>query len=220
MMTKDFTILKDYNILYLEDDANLLEHTKDVLEDFVNKIYAVKTSNEALDILLNKKIDVIISDILLENENGIDFLKRVKEKHIHIPTILTTAHTDTKYLLDAIKLKVENYIVKPININELLSTLYDILLPIDQEKEIRKNANVIKIISAITDSKQVDIIKYIMNNLNKENCFTASYSEIMEEISISKPTLIKLFKELANKNILVKVQHKTYRFDEKALDLL
>ncbi len=219
-MTKDLSILKDYNILYLEDDVNLLEHTKDVLEDFVYKIYAVKTSNEALEVLLNKKIDVLISDILLENENGIDFLKRVKSKHINVPTILTTAHTDTKYLLDAIKLKVENYIVKPININELLDTLYDILLPINQEKEIKRNTNVIKIISAITDSKQVDIIKYIMNNLNKENCFNASYSEIMDEISISKPTLIKLFKELANKNILIKVQHKTYRFNEKALELL
>ena len=40
----------------------------------------------------------------------------------------------------------------------------------------------------------------------------------IEEISISKPTLIKLFKELAEKNILVKVQHKTDRFNESALE--
>ena len=46
----------------------------------------------------------------------------------------------------------------------------------------------------------------------------ASYTDIMENFSISKPTLIKLFKDLAEKNILVKVQHKTYRFDEQALD--
>lgn len=54
--------------------------------------------------------------------------------------------------------------------------------------------------------------------MDNENHFTASYSDIMEEISISKPTLIKLFKELAEKNILVKVQHKTYRFNESALE--
>ena len=218
MQNKDLNILHDFNILYLEDDQNLLKHTHDVLEDFVNRIYAVKTSKEALDILLNKKVDVIISDILLENENGIDFLKHIREKDINIPTILTTAHTDTKYLLDAIKLKVENYIVKPINIKELLNTLHDILLPIVQKKEIQKNIHVIKTISAITDSKQVDIIKYIINNLDNENLFTASYTDIMEEISISKPTLIKLFKELAEKNILVKVAHKTYKFNEAALD--
>jgi DNA-binding NtrC family response regulator len=218
MPNKDLNILHSFNILYLEDDENLLKHTHDVLEDFVNNIYAVKTSKEAMEILLNKKVDVIISDILLENENGIDFLKHIREKDIYIPTILTTAHTDTKYLLDAIKLKVENYIVKPINIKELLTSLHDILLPVVQEKEIQKNINVIKTISIITDSKQVDIIKYIINNLNNDNQFTASYTEVMEEISISKPTLIKLFKELAEKSILVKVAHKTYKFNEQALD--
>lgn len=220
MQNKDLDILQEFNILYLEDDENLLKHTKDVLEDFVNNIYAVKTSKEALDILLNKKIDVIISDILLENENGIDFLKHIKEKNIIIPTILTTAHTDTKYLLDAIKLKVENYIIKPINIKDLLDSLHDILLPIVQQKEIQKSINVIKTISAVTDSKQVDIVKLIINSLDKDNLFSASYSEIMEEVSISKPTLIKLFKELSEKNILIKVQHKTYRFNESALNNL
>ncbi|MGA1941276.1 response regulator [Arcobacter sp. YIC-310] len=217
MNNRDLNILQQFNILYLEDDVNLLKHTKDVLEDFVNNIYAVKTSNEAMDVLLNKKVDVIISDILLEDENGIDFLKHIKQKDINIPTILTTAHTDTKYLLDAIKLKVENYIIKPINIKELLNSLHDVLLPIVQQKEIQKNSNVIRTISAITDSKQVDIVKFIINNLDNQNLFTASYSDIMEEVSISKPTLIKLFKELAEKNILVKVQHKTYRFNEAAL---
>lgn len=218
MSNKDLNILHNFNILYLEDDESLLKHTTDVLEDFVNKIYAVKTSKEALDILLKKKVDVIISDILLENENGIDFLKHIKEKNINIPTILTTAHTDTNYLLEAIKLKVENYIVKPINIKELLNTLHDVLLPVIQEKELKKHDYVIRTISAITDSKQVDIVKYIINNLDIENQFVASYNDIMDKFAISKPTLIKLFKELAEKDILVKTQHKTYRFNEQALE--
>ena len=220
MHNKDLNILHNFNILYLEDDENLLKHTKDILEDFVNNIYAVKTISEALDILLNKKVDVIISDILLKDENGIDFLKHIKNKNINIPTILTTAHTDTQYLLDAIRLKVENYIIKPINIKELLDSLHDILLPIAQKKEIQKNNNLIKTISAITDGKQVAIIKYIINNLDKDNLFIASYTDIMESFSISKPTLIKLFKELAEKNILIKVQHKTYRFNGQALESL
>ena len=220
MGSKDLTILQNFNILYIEDDVDLLKHTKDVLVDFVNEIYAVKTSLEAMNILLNKKVDVIICDILLKDENGIDFLKHIKNKNINIPTILTTAHTDTQYLLDAIKLKVENYIIKPVNIKELLESLHDILLPIVQQKELQKNNNVIKTISAITDGKQVAIIKYIINNLNNENTFSASYSDIMDIFAISKPTLIKLFKELSEKNILVKIQHKTYRFNEQSLDII
>lgn len=221
MSTRNLNILNNFNILYLEDDDSLLIHTKDILDDFVKNVFAVKTSKEAIEILDTQSIDVIISDILLENENGIDFLKHIKEeKNLNLPTILTTAHTDTKYLLDAIKLKVENYIVKPINVKELLNTLHDILLPRIQKNEIKRNSNVIKTISAVTDSKQVDVVKYIINNLDEEALLHASYSDIMSEISISKPTLIKLFKELAEKNILTKTAHKTYKFNEDALELL
>ena len=217
-MNKNLDILKNINILYLEDDENLLKHTSDILEDFVANIYGVKNTIDAMKILLEKKVDVIISDIQLENENGINFLKYIKSKDILIPAILTTAHTDTNYLIESIKLKVENYLLKPINIDELLNSLYDVILPKMQEKEIKKNSNIIKTIGAITDSKQVEIIKYIFNNLDENNNFFGSYSEIMEQFSISKPTLIKLFKDLADKNILVKTQHKTYQFDEKSLE--
>ncbi|MCT7511127.1 response regulator [Aliarcobacter cryaerophilus] len=217
-MNKNLGILKNINILYLEDDENLLKHTSDILEDFVANIYGVKNTIDAMKILLEKKVDVIISDILLENENGINFLKYIKSKDILIPAILTTAHTDTNYLIESIKLKVENYLLKPINIDELLNSLYDVILPKIQEKEIKKNSNIIKTIGAITDSKQVEIIKYIFNNLDENNNFFGSYSEIMEQFSISKPTLIKLFKDLADKNILIKISHKTYQFDEKSLN--
>lgn len=221
MQTKNLDILNQFNILYLEDDEDLLRHTTDILEDFVNTIYSVKTSKEALAILSKHKIDIIISDILLKDENGIDFLKLIQTEHnIKIPTILTTAHTDTKYLLDAIKLKVENYIIKPIKIKELLDTLHDVLLPQVQKKELKKNENIIKTISHITDSKQVEIIKLIINNLDNNNIYEGSYTDIMNEVSISKPTLIKLFKELASKEILVKTQHKTYRFNEEALSTI
>ena len=79
-MNKNLDILKNINILYLEDDENLLKHTSDILEDFVSNIYGVKNTIDAMKILLEKKVDVIISDILLENENGINFLKYIKSK--------------------------------------------------------------------------------------------------------------------------------------------
>src|SRR5574344_830505 len=126
-MSNNLDILKNFNILYLEDDVDLLKHTSDVLEDCVNKIDKAANSMEAMNFVLNEKIDVIISDI---------------------------------------ELKDENYIVKPINIKELLETIYKVLLPKIKEFELKKNINIIKTISIITDSKQVDIVKHIFNNLN------------------------------------------------------
>ena len=220
MNKRDFELLNGFNILYLEDEADLLKHTTSVLEDFTQNIFAVQTCDEALEVLRNNKIDVIISDILLKNENGIEFLQHVKhELNKDIPAILTTAHTDTAHLLDAIKLKVENYIVKPINIKELLNALHDVLMPKIQQREIDKSYNIIRTISAVTDGKQVDLIKFILKNLDDKNILNYSYTDIMERVKVSKPTIIKLFKSLGEQGILTKIQNAKYHFNETKLPI-
>ena len=220
MNKRNFELLGAFSILYLEDEADLLKHTTSVLEDFVKKIYPVQTIDEALHIIKTEKIDVIISDIHLKFSNGLDFLRTVKnDLEIEIPTIVTTAFTDTEYLLDAIKLKVDNYIIKPVNIKELLNNLHDVLLPKIQQKEIERSYNIIKTISAVTDSKQVEIIRFIIKNLDADNILNYSYSEIMEQVDVSKPTVIKLFKQLGDQGILLKIQNKKYLFNETKLPI-
>ena len=220
MNRRDFDLLNGFNILYIEDEADLLKHTTTVLEDFAKNIFAVQTCDEALKILDENHIDVIISDILLKNENGIEFLRHLKDDlNITIPAILTTAHTDTEHLLDAIKLKVENYIIKPINIKELLNSLHDVLMPKIQQREIDRSYNIIKTISAVTDGKQVDIIRFIIKNLDDENILKYSYTDIMEKVEVSKPTVIKLFKSLSDQGILTKIQNGKYLFDETKLPI-
>jgi response regulator RpfG family c-di-GMP phosphodiesterase len=220
MHKRDFDLLNGFNILYIEDEADLLKHTTTVLEDFAGNIFPVQTCDEALKILNNNRIDVIISDILLKNENGIEFLRHIKnDLHINIPAILTTAHTDTEHLLEAIKLKVENYIIKPINIKELLNSLHDVLIPKIQKKEIDRSYNIIKTISAVTDGKQVDLIRFIIKNLDDENMLNYSYTDIMERVNVSKPTVIKLFKSLSDQRILTKVQNGKYHFNATKLPI-
>ncbi len=218
---RNLDILKEFNLLYIEDDLSLLKNGTEILQDFVKTVYPASNTKDALEILQKNKVDVIISDILLEDDNGIDFIKRIrKDFNIFTPVILTTAYTDTNYLLESIKLKIENYIVKPINIKELLHTIHDTVLPMMQKKEIKRSYNVIKTISVICDSKQVEIVRFIINNLDKDNIFDFSYADIMEKIDISKPTLVKIFKTLIDKGILVKLQRSRYLFDENRLDYL
>ena len=220
MNKRNFELLGSFTILYIEDEADLLKHTTSVLEDFVKKIYPVQTIEEALEIIKTEKIDVIVADIHLKYSNGLDFLRTLKhDLEIELPSIVTTAFTDTEYLLDAIKLHVDNYLIKPVNIKELLNSLHDVLLPKIQAKEIERSYNIIKTISAVTDSKQVEIIRFIIKNLDNDNMLNYSYSEIMEQVDVSKPTVIKLFKQLGDQGILTKVQNKKYLFDETQLPL-
>jgi len=220
MNKRNFELLGTFNVLYIEDEADLLKHTTSVLEDFVKKIYPVQTIDEALEIIKTEKIDVIIADIHLRYSNGLDFLRTLKhDLEIEMPSIVTTAFSDTEYLLDAIKLHVDNYLIKPVNIKELLNALHDVLLPKIQAKEIERSYSIIKTISAVTDSKQVEIIRFIIKNLDNDNMLNYSYSEIMEQVNVSKPTVIKLFKQLGDQGILTKIQNKKYLFDETKLPL-
>lgn len=220
MNKRNFELLGAFNILYIEDEAELLKHTTSVLEDFVHKIFPVQGIDEALEVIKKERVDAIIADIHLKHSSGLDFLRILKnDLEIEVPSIVTTAFTDTEYLLDAIKLRVDNYIIKPVNIKELLNALHDVLLPKIQAKEFERSYNIIKMISAVTDSKQVEIIRFIIKNLDINNILNYSYSEIMEQVDVSKPTVIKLFKQLGAQGILTKLQNKKYLFDESKLPL-
>ncbi len=217
---KNYDILKEFNVLYIEDDISLLKNLSEILEDFVKNIYTADNTKEAYKILKEKHIDVIISDILIGDKNGLEFISFLKQNGIEIPFILTTAYTETDYLLDAIKLKAVNYLVKPIKIKELLDSLYEVLLPVYQEKELINNTLVFKIASVICESKQLEVIKMIVKNMDEEYTFSLSYNDIMNEIDISKPTLIKLFKDLQDKEVLQKLPKRKYKINIAKLDKL
>ncbi len=218
MNKRNLDILSNFNILYIEDEPELLKHTTSVLEDFVKNIFAVLTCKDAMEVIQKNRIDIIITDINLKHENGIEFLKKLKyEFGYDIPAIVATAYTDTEYLIDAIKLKVEDYIVKPINLKDLLNSIHDVFLPIAQQKEIKSSYNMIKTISAVTDGKQVELVKFILKNLDEESMFNYSYGDIMAGVDVSKPTVIKFFRQLSKKGILTKIQNKKYFFNENNL---
>jgi YesN/AraC family two-component response regulator len=217
---KNYDILKEFNVLYIEDDTSLLKNLSEILEDFVKNIYTADNTTEAYKILKEKHIDVIISDILIGDKNGLEFISFLKQNGIEIPFILTTAYTETDYLLDAIKLKAVNYLVKPIKIKELLDSLYEVLLPKYQEKELVNSTLLFKIASVICESKQLEVIRFIVKNMDDEYTFSLSYSDIMDEINISKPTLIKLFKDLQDKGVLQKLPKRKYKINVNKLDEL
>ncbi|WP_456479079.1 response regulator [Nautilia sp.] len=217
---KNYDILKEFNILYIEDDTSLLKNLSEILEDFVKNIYTADNTTEAYKILKEKHIDVIISDILIGDKNGLEFISFLKQNGIEVPFILTTAYTETDYLLDAIKLKAVNYLVKPIKIKELLDSLYEILLPKYQEKELVNNTLLFKIASIVCESKQLEVIKMIVKSIDDDYTFSLSYNDIMEKINISKPTLIKLFKDLQDKEVIQKLPKRKYKINVNKLDEL
>lgn len=129
-MAKNYTsdklsnILKKLNILYIEDEMNIRENVQKVLLLLCDHVYGVESVDEAQLILEQNRIDIIISDINLPGTNGLDFIEEVRTVDKTIPVILLSAYTDTKYLLSATKLKLIDYLTKPIDFKALNNALH------------------------------------------------------------------------------------------------
>ena len=116
-------ILKNLNILYIEDEKNIRLNIKKTLELFCENVLDAENILNAKEILTTSRIDIIISDINLPDMNGIDFVKEIRISDKTIPIILLSAYTDKEFLLEATKLKLVDYLTKPINFKDLNNAL-------------------------------------------------------------------------------------------------
>lgn len=210
---KDLKELKNLTLLYVEDNEEVARVTTMVLEEYIERVLVVKNGIEALQVFNTYQVDLILSDILMPKMNGIEFARKVREgKHnSQCPIIFTTAHTEVNYLLDAISLSVDGYVLKPINITELLHTMLKAILPKIQAKEIESKNMLLSAINTFVGGKKIEIIRFLLEHCDEEGIFYGSYEYIIEELNVSKPTIVKTFHQLMEVGLLVKIRNKVYK---------
>ena len=205
-------MIKKIKVLYVEDEEDILKFASMVLEDYVDKLFIARNGKEALEILKQEDIDLIITDILMPKLNGIDLIREIKKNPLwDIAVIVATAHTETQYLLDCIELKVDGYILKPIDVEELLKTILKAVLPKFQANELQATNILLNAISVFVGGKKIEIIKYLIENSDSENIFYGSYEDIVQELSVSKPTVVKTFRQLIDTGLLIRLKNKIYK---------
>lgn len=206
-------MLKKLRVLYVEDEEDILKFASMVLEDYVEHLYVAKNGREALDILNNTKIDLVITDILMPKMNGIELIREIRKNNkIDTSVIVATAHTETHYLLDCIELRVDGYILKPIDVEELLRCVLRSVLVKIQASELESKNVLLNAISIFVGGKKIEIIKYLIDNSDDENIFYGSYEDIVQEVGVSKPTVVKTFKQLIDTGLLIRLKNKIYKF--------
>jgi len=120
-MDKD--ILKSITILYVEDDKETREIYQERLSKKVKKLYIASNGQEGYDQYIQNKPDIIITDIKMPVVDGIDMVRKVRERDSQIPIIITTAHNTIDYLTDSLNLDITGYLIKPINNKQLYTML-------------------------------------------------------------------------------------------------
>ena len=214
----DFNSLKDCVVLYVEDEKSVQMQTQMILKDFVKEVHLASNGEEGIKIALEYPIDIIVTDILMPGMNGIEMLKKLKNEHnLAIPAIITTAFTETEHLMDAITLKVDGFIMKPVNIKDLISNMYTIMLPKLHTKEMQGCSFIIEGLAALIGGKKIEILRYVINHLDDDKIFNGSYQEIIDNVGVSKPTVVHMFQQLLKVGILEKVKNKMYRFKNTKL---
>ncbi len=128
-------------ILYVEDELNVQKECAEFLNMFCRTLILAKDGEEGLKLYKEINPDLIISDIKMPNMDGIEMIKEIKELNSKAPVIFTTAFNDTNYLHNSIKLQVDGYILKPIDLEQFEELLIKIIYVLNLEKEQAKLKN-------------------------------------------------------------------------------
>jgi len=116
-------ILKSLSILYVEDEPLIRQNAIEYLSRYCHKVYEAEDGVVGLLLYKKHKPDLIITDIKMPKLNGLDFTAKVREEDKTTPIIITTAHSDTEYLLKAVELQLVKYLIKPITSDKLQEAL-------------------------------------------------------------------------------------------------
>jgi DNA-binding NtrC family response regulator len=110
------------NILIVDDDSSLLTSYTVLLEDDYRLLIA-ESGEEGMKILQEEDINIILLDIRLPGMDGMEFLRRAKAIDENVDVIMVTAVKNVRVAVEAIKLGAYDYLVKPFEIDEVLSLL-------------------------------------------------------------------------------------------------
>lgn len=193
---------KDTVILIVEDEKNIRDLLKDVLFDYV--IHEAKDGVEALKEIEHNHPDIIISDIVMPNMDGLSLINKLKSdlKTSYIPIIGISAKASVEDQINAFNHGADAYIVKPFHPRQVISTIENLLSRQMLLKDyFNSSMSSVKVKDGIVlhpeDEELIqNVTDFIKNNIDDE---LLSPSSINEFVGVSKATLYRKFKEIIDK---------------------
>ena len=185
-MQKDFiNKLTAFSILYVEDEDGIRNNIEEILTHLFKEVITSNNTKDAYSKYLKYKPDLIITDIKMGDESGLDLLKKIRTNDSKTRIIITSAFTDLEYMLQATELHLIKYIIKPITQDKLMGALESFIKSYDDNKIYNLNPNWI-----------FDVSKSIVTNGNEDFILTKKEA-IFLKLLITKNRIIT-YEELEN----------------------
>lgn len=171
-------ILKISNVLYIDDiNSSSSEKVLKILKLFFAKVTTCNNYKDSLKQLENNKFDAIISEIELKDKSGITLIKKIRETDTQIPIAIISSNKEEKNLFEAIRLNLVDYLVKPVNADELIFVLNTMA------KKIFNNGN---IIVNINDKLSYSFLDKQLSYENKKLSLTKNEVKLLELLILNK----------------------------------
>ncbi|MDX3959061.1 response regulator transcription factor [Aliarcobacter skirrowii] len=133
--------MKNLKVLIVEDEMDLANLIKSSIKELFFKVVIAKDGLEAIKKFDSFKPDIIISDIMMPNLNGLEMSKKIKERYSETPIVILSAHSHKEMLLEAINLGISKYFIKPFDIEEFIEYLKELSKKINKNKSIKLKDN-------------------------------------------------------------------------------
>ena len=194
-------------LLYVEDNKEAREATLGILEEFFGDIYIGVDGEDGYNKFIEnyQDIDLVITDINMPNMNGIEMIEKIKKSGLkEVPILVLSAHNEVDYFVNSIKVGINGYLLKPVDIEQFVASLCQISQNIKLSRELREKSILLEQYQHIADLSSIvsKTDKYgFITYVNDKFCQISKYSR--EEL-IGKPHNIvrhpdtpkEVFKEL------------------------
>ena len=146
------------NILWVDDEIDLLKPHILFLEKRNYSVTTCQSGTEALEILENRNFDIVFLDENMPGLSGLETLNEIKEKRDTLPVVMITKSEEEYIMEDAIGNKIADYLIKPVNPNQILLSL-------------KKNLDHSRLVSEKTTSNYQQEFRKIAMELSMVNSF-------------------------------------------------
>lgn len=208
-------ILKDINVLYVEDEDDVREFTSKTISTIVNSVETARNGKEGLEKFQeNKEINLILTDINMPKMGGLEMCAEIRKIDNEVPIVITSAHSDPDFLKKAIDVKVSAYAMKPIDLYHLIESMIKAVEPIFLRKKLEyinltlenKVEEAVKQTKSILDAQDNMVILTDLANPIDANKKFFEYFQVsnLEEFLIKHNSILDVFKRdnnLLNKDI-------------------
>ena len=205
-MAEDESILKELKILFVEDEVNISKLLKDALSDYFFSFTVAGDGLEGLQKFKNVNPDIVITDIMMPNLDGLEMTKEIKKINENTPIIVLSAFSDKDKLLKAIDIGITKYFIKPFDPEEVLEYLVLLAKKLNKNRIISLNKNFsfdTNTNNLFEDDKLINITKrekkfisFLIENKNDITNMNSIKKKLWEEEDISDERLRTFIKRL------------------------